>query len=268
MSTSGESLTIRRIAVTLDSSAGTARALDIAARLAAAVGAELQGVFVEDVNLARLATLPFAREVRASSLMVQGIDADSLQRDLRALARQAEVDLQWAANSLGVTCSFRVWRGQAALDTVNAGIESDILSPAASLLGVYRALPPWPARPPATAPALDTISVLFSASPQARKALTAACYLARSTGASLRVLLPAQPEDTATQEKLAAEVLSAQAQPARFVAIGDQRATRLTEALGGSGNRVLIVEADHPLLHRLGLARCLEKFTGPVLFVR
>ena len=54
----------RRIVVALDASSHSHAALAAAVALAGRLQAELQGIFVEDVNLLRLAELPFAREVR------------------------------------------------------------------------------------------------------------------------------------------------------------------------------------------------------------
>ena len=57
----------RRILVVLDASPFGLEALEAAAGLAARLRAELQGLFVEDVDLLRLAGLPFARELAYSS---------------------------------------------------------------------------------------------------------------------------------------------------------------------------------------------------------
>ena len=54
---------IKRILVALDASAANRTALQTAALLASELQAELQALFVEDINLLRLAELPFAREV-------------------------------------------------------------------------------------------------------------------------------------------------------------------------------------------------------------
>ncbi|MBK7177644.1 MAG: universal stress protein [Chloroflexi bacterium] len=55
---------IQRILVALDASPHSLAALEAAIDLAERLDAELQGLFVEDINLLRLAQLPFARELR------------------------------------------------------------------------------------------------------------------------------------------------------------------------------------------------------------
>ena len=56
-------LAVKRILIALDPSRRGQSALQAAAHLAAGTGAELAGLFVEDINLLRLAGLPFAREL-------------------------------------------------------------------------------------------------------------------------------------------------------------------------------------------------------------
>ena len=67
---------IRRILVAVDASTHSLAALEAASVLAEVLNAELVGIFVEDINLLRLAGLPFAREVRYQS---------ALDRPLRSL---------------------------------------------------------------------------------------------------------------------------------------------------------------------------------------
>jgi hypothetical protein len=115
---------------------------------------------------------------------------------------------------------------------------------------------------------IDTISVLFSRSPRARKALAAACHLADALSARIRVLLPAEEGDAAELEREAVAILAAHGHQAGFLRVGSDGAAQLAERIGRSANTALIAEVDHPLLSRVGLARCLELLAGPLLFVR
>jgi len=256
---------IRRIVVTLDSSESARSALDVAVRLAAILGAELEGVFVEDINLIRLSGLPFLREVRAWSLAEEGISTQSMQRDLRALARQAERVFLEAAQAMGVGCTFRVWRGHASVETLSASFEADIISLRGGPTLLYHARPSMKSRSPAAAP----INVLFSASPAADRALAAACYLARDLGAEIRVLLAENATPGAQLEQRAGEILAAHARQATFVRLGAGGLPALARAIRASGNNtVLLADAAHPLLREAGLNHCLEALNCPVLFVR
>ncbi len=261
---------IRRIVVTLGSGEPGRPDLDIAVRLAAVLGAELEGVFVEDINLIRLSGLPFLREVRTCSLVEEVISTESMQRDLRALARQAERMLQQAAQAMGVGCTFRVWRGPTAVETLSTSFEADIIVSLRSvrLPTAYRAVRLGIPREPAAVAAVDTVSVLISDSPQADKALAAACQLAKNLGASVRVLLPAEDVSTAGLRQRASELLQAHELHASFVRLGSDSATALAAAMQAASNSVLLAEVDHPLFRQVGLASCLEKLDCPVLFVR
>lgn len=262
---------IRRIVVTLDSSGGSRPALDIAVRLAAVAGAELEGVFVEDINLIRLSGLPFLREIRACSLVEEVISTESMQRDLRVLARQAENVLQQAALAMGVSCSFRVWRGSTEAEALSTSFEADIVSlcrlrPPTS----YRTLSLSLEKPdkPAAAIAAASISILFNASPRADKALAAACQLATDPGVELRVLLPVDEPIDVDLRKRASELLETHAQRVSYLRLGSDSASALASAMQVPANGVLIVEIDHPLLRQAGLSHCLDKLRCPVLLVR
>ena len=84
-------IVIQRILVALDASPHSQAALDAAATLAARVSAELQGLFIEDVNLLRLAELPFAREVGSFTATHRRLDARDLERDKQAPALAAHL---------------------------------------------------------------------------------------------------------------------------------------------------------------------------------
>ena len=74
-------LVIRRILVALDASRHSLAALEAAAELAARLKAELVGLFVEDIDLLRLAGLPFAREIRYPSAIIQQLDSPGWNRN-------------------------------------------------------------------------------------------------------------------------------------------------------------------------------------------
>ena len=64
MSEEKHDLIIRRILVGLDASPRSLSALEVACDLAARFRAELEGLFVEDIDLLRACELPFTREIR------------------------------------------------------------------------------------------------------------------------------------------------------------------------------------------------------------
>src|SRR5690554_4657703 len=88
---------IQRILVALDASSSSQVALQTAVNLAVALEAELEGIFVEDINLLRLAELPFVHEVRTLSAVAQQMSRQQIEAELQAQAARARRALMAAA---------------------------------------------------------------------------------------------------------------------------------------------------------------------------
>lgn len=115
----------RRILVALDASRTSLEALRAAAALAARLGAELTGLFVEDENLLRLAGLPVARQLSVHG--GAGRPVADIEGELRALAARAREAVAAAAAPHRISWSFRVARGQVAVEVVSAAGDADLL---------------------------------------------------------------------------------------------------------------------------------------------
>ena len=74
-----------RIVVALDASKNSVAALRAAVELASMLGAELEGLFVEDINLMYLCKFPNQQEVGSYTGAVRRLDDRAMQRQLRAL---------------------------------------------------------------------------------------------------------------------------------------------------------------------------------------
>lgn len=86
---------------------------EAAARLARELEAEFLGLFIEDADLLRLASLPFAREMGLASASLLAMDVASLERQLRAQAQMLEASLQ-AIFGAAPRWTFRVERASPA----------------------------------------------------------------------------------------------------------------------------------------------------------
>jgi len=118
--------TIRRVVVALDASPCSRVVLRSAARISAALGAQLEGVFVEDARLFDLAELPIAVEVRQPG-GVRVFDRDVAERELRVVAQSVE---KWAgtiARAHNPAWRFRVVRGNIAPALMEAAAEDTLL---------------------------------------------------------------------------------------------------------------------------------------------
>lgn len=101
----------RRIVVAVDASPCGRAALAAAAQWAAQVRAELQTLFVEDVDLWRWASLPFANEVPLSYAAPRPLGLTGLECVFRAHAEQVRRTLAEAADRLQIRWTFQVQRG-------------------------------------------------------------------------------------------------------------------------------------------------------------
>jgi hypothetical protein len=101
-----------RILVALDESPCSAAALTAAASLASELGAELAGLFVEDINLQHLIGLPFAREFSLLSGAGRPLLQGEVERTWRREAETMQRQLAEAASRLSLRWSFSVARGR------------------------------------------------------------------------------------------------------------------------------------------------------------
>ncbi|MEI8032005.1 MAG: universal stress protein [Chlorobiaceae bacterium] len=120
-------LLIRHIAVALDCSAHSMASLTAAAELARLLQADLTGIFVEDINLLRMAELPFSHEIRIYAHEPEKMEPVQLLRSLRLQARAAEDALRKIAGEFMVEHSFRVSRGAVPAEVIAAALEADLL---------------------------------------------------------------------------------------------------------------------------------------------
>lgn len=259
----------RRIAVALDASEYSHRTLQIAASIAAALEAEIEGVFVENADLFRMAGLPFLRELRHASVGEGALDADRLQHEMRALARQTRQVLEQSAHRYGVTWTFRVWRGNIEAEILDAALEAEMF--ALGRIGDFAPFHPRPATPVASArEGRFAIGILFNGSDGSNRALSAASELAeRQQPPEITVLL--QGTDAGAIVKLqekAAVLLGKLHERVRFLPLEAADATLLAKAVLRSTSDLLIVAADNPLLDRRMLWQCLQALNCPLLVVR
>ena len=206
---------IRRILVALDASPDSSAALEAAVDLAARMGAELVGLFVEDTALLRLAEIPLCREVPYFSAAGLPLTRGRMEFKLRSQAEQVRKALATAAQRARVAWSFRSVQGKvtseicaaaADVDLVALGIEgwslsrsqagSTALEIAASALPVLL----WPGRRPAQEAHLV---VYYDGSPAARRGLLAAMALARAGMDGVTVLAePGNEADSFLEQEL------------------------------------------------------------------
>jgi nucleotide-binding universal stress UspA family protein len=280
MNESERELIIRRILVALDASPHSLSALEAAAELAASFSAELLGLFVEDINLLRLAELPFAREVGHFSGTVRRLDTQRVERQLRARAGRARQALAATAERAQVRWSFQTTCGQIASELLSAALDVDlvILGKAGwsgqRHLGSHARAVLSQGRGPALIlqegvrlglPAL----VLYDGSGFAQRALAAAVQLVRGRGGDLIIVLLADGADAAQSLRAdVAEWLEDRGLEARYRWLSRAGVARLCDVIRAEGGGVLVLHRDTPLLAADTLMALLNEVGCPVLVVR
>ena len=252
---------VRRIAITLDAFALSAHALEQAVRLAERMNAQLEGIFIEDIDLIQIAELPFLREVRSSSRSEDAISPGRMEQELRALARRAERLLSEHAARHNVTWTFRTWRGSIDTDLLAADIEADVfaLTRLGAALTRSRILP---AR-------CTAVSVLFTGTEASIRALDTAISLSTDPQRQLNILLSAADEAGRDQlQQQVSERLGEQAEKAHFIHLHDGSIADLLDILSDTHSAVLIMERNSKLLQSATLRQSLNSLDCPLLIVR
>lgn len=114
---------IRRIVVALDASPDSLAALQASAELASVFPAELVGLYVEDVNVLRLAGWTHATEIDLLSARSRRISTRDLERQLRIQAARARQTLERLAEQRAVEWTFRTARGRVSAELLGAGAD-------------------------------------------------------------------------------------------------------------------------------------------------
>jgi len=280
MSERDDELTLRRILVALDASHHSLAALEAAAELAASLEAELQGLFVEDINLLRVAGLPVAQEVPYPFVTAARLDRARMERELRAQAAQAHQALATVCEQRQVKWSFRVVRGEVAPEVLAAALEADLLSLGKASRPLTRRVRLGSTARAAAAQAPHSVLLLqrhasirppvvvtYDGSLIARQALAMAAHLAQKKGGCLTMLILADTPGAARQlQAQASEWLRGRALVVRYRRLAGAGVATLTHEVHAEKSGVLVLSST--ILHPDVLQTLLDEVDCPVLLVR
>jgi len=210
--------TVRRILVGIDASPSSLAALETALNLAVEQNAQVEGLYIEDLNLVRLAQLPFAREVVHVTAQVRTFALKDLERQLRAQADRARGAIAEQAGRRGVRWRFEVARGDIARELLRRADEADLVilgrsgwSGSHALGSTAQAALLMGQRPTMLlqfdARLNRSVGVVTDGSEFGQRALQAAADLAQRHERGLRVFVLAP--DPASAEELRAELAAA-----------------------------------------------------------
>lgn len=256
-----DEISIKRVLVALNATQETERALNTALAVAQRLGAQLAGLFVEDINLLRLAELPFAREIGVATAAARPVESAQIKRALQQQAAQLEGMLAAAAERLQVSWSFSVVRGQLLGEALAR--EADLMVLAGALaaprLSAFKA---WHAT---SGPVL----ALFDGSAAAVRTLAVGTALAQQRGVELVLLVPAA--DVAQFEgrrEQARQWLVKRGAAARFVHSPQLDTPRLLELVQARRASALVVPNENKTLQSDTLRMLLAGIDCPLIVSR
>jgi nucleotide-binding universal stress UspA family protein len=282
MTPDGKQPPIRRILIALDASPPSIAALEAAATRAARINAELLGVFIEDINLLRLASLPFAAEIGVLSPRARPLATEEMERHLRAQRARAEEVLERVAERLQLRWSFRVARGQIVAELLAAALEADLMALGAmstqmirrSWLGsTTQAIMARTARPllitPHGATVRSPIAVVYDGSSGSVHALALARYVCEqlSDGALVVLLIADDAEQEERLRHAAMKQLGSSRASARYRWLVESDANELARALRTEHVGTLVFAADVRELDAQSVRQLLERMDVALLSV-
>ena len=259
-----------RILVTCDASPLGVAALEAAAALARRLDAELAGLFVENINLLRMAELPFATEYALISAAARRVESGEIERALRQQADAARGALSRVAHALSVPWSFQVVRG-ALLDSVLQAMRQPDLA-VFGHSGQFVVAPDArsaTARPRAVVGAwAQPILTLYDASSAAQRALAAAILLAQAHHTSVVVLVTAADAATISGLRARAAVHLEGSQVAvRFQNLPACDTQAIQKAAAGNHAAALLWHGVQTPDERKTLAALVDALKCPVVLV-
>jgi len=258
-----------RILVALDESPRSAAALTAAASLASELGAELAGLFVEDVDLQHLIGLPFAREFSLLSGAGRPLSQGEMERTWRREAEHMQRQLAETAGQLRLRWSFRVTRGRVsaevstqaqAFDLIVLGKRTGISVMALTRTPMAGAYPNVVAGP---------VLVLFEGDLASSRSLETGATLARRHGADLVLLIHADSEEAyrATCNG-ALEALQARGTRARCARLGALDGASLVRAARREGAGGLVLANQERFMTQADFERVLDEIECPIVLTR
>jgi nucleotide-binding universal stress UspA family protein len=242
----------------------------------------LLGLFIEDINLLRLARLPFAQEVGLHTALRRRLDTSEMERQLRTQAvcvRRAFAQLTERAQ---VRRSFRVVRGAVTEEILRAGEEADIVILGRSGWSVGRR-----SNLGSTARAVvsgasclalvlehgmrvtSPIAVVYDGAPAGQRALRLGVRLVKEHGGPLWVLVLGDGLDKAEEmQDEARDVLREYDVAVRYHLLTESSVPKIVHIIHGEPGGTLLVPARGTVLRDEAFQELVDALSVPVLVVR
>lgn len=258
---------VARIWIALDASPRSLAALTTAGALAAELGAELAGLFVEDIDLQHLTGLPFAREYCVLSGELRPFSHEEVERAWRREAQAMQRQLAEAAARLSLRWSFRVARGRLAAEMNTLAQALDLIVLGRHVSGGFMAV--GTARPTRRAGLAGPVLALFEDVEASAASLDLGAALARRSGAELVLLVHAADEDAYRAACMAAQAAARErGASGRCTWLAELGERSLIRAVRREAAGCLVLADRARFLRQGGLERALDEIECPVVLAR
>lgn len=239
------SSTVGRILMAVDASLQNYDALEAAAEFASHLETQLVALFVEDINLFKLAELPFAKELDRSSGVMRSLSPDSVTRALKADAQKFEKRLSEESAKRRISVSMKVVRGHYAAAALEIADKSDIVfvhnvTSLAYGLGRVKSTRSGLRR---AGSLKKPIWVFYDESEQAERALKLALSLCQKSGSDINVVLPKSAAQSDLTSRLSSELKGSGVAGCQILSMSD--AEQIIAVAQLSGGSVLILPRDY-----------------------
>ncbi|MBC8525128.1 MAG: universal stress protein [Chlorobium phaeobacteroides] len=279
----GKTKTIRihRISVALDCSPHSRASLVAAAEIAELLHAELLGIFVEDINLIRMAELPFCQEIHLHTARSEPLDTLKLERLLRLQAKEAYNIFRETALRFGVPYTFRTLRGPVTSEVLTAALESDLLALGRSGrtpvcrkgLGSTAKKAVEEARPHILLAHSDVkpdgpILVLYDGSRGSKRALETACSIASAKN-TLHIFLIANTESAASRlREETASIIGDRKKKTELHVLPWTDSAMLAQCIHMTGPGLVVLSDSSEAISPESVYRLIDATNYPVLLVK
>lgn len=276
-----EKFPIRRILVAMDASPQSFAALHAAVELGVKLEAQLLGLFVEDIELLRLASSPYARELLLPTARETPLDRAGMERKLKAHAELVRKALAMAADRAKVKWAFRVARGSVPSEILAAAAGCDLVAlgrrgwslakksyMGSTALAAIREAVPTLLLSTRGMFADQRILAWYDGTQTSKKGILAAAELARICSRKLTVLLPLREQNSSSHlHEQVAHFLKGKEIQLTFVRINDPDKGELNKTLQSAHPTVIVLTGKEPFSKREDLIALLDTFDVSALLL-
>lgn len=255
--------------------------LQAATTLAHRLDAELNTLFVEDINLLRLAELPVAREIVYGAASGRKLNVADMERSLTTQTARLRKLVETISQQNQIKIAFDVMRGDIAREVCSASENTDLLVVGKNTQKLRQSLKIGKI----TKTILSSVScnllllqhgatierpvaVFFTGSEASHKALQLAIQLVQQDHKNLSVIYPVSTDE---ESKELTQQVNELTQPlgieARHIQLKDNSATAMLETISMTGARVLLLDTSKPVFSSEQVQTLIEQTNTPVILI-